>query len=94
MAKKNIKSKSPLLRFIIYFWIGMLGISVFIALLFVGISWGMLGKLPDIQQLENPETFQASEVYTEDSVLLGKYYYENRSNGFPHEQRRFKYHKK
>lgn len=76
--KKN--KKHPLVRFIIFFWISIAGLAGALLLLFMGISWGMFGKLPDIQQLENPETYLASEIYTEDSVLLGKYYYENRSN--------------
>lgn len=80
MVKKLTKGKSPLVRFIIFFWLGMLGLSLCVLLLFAGISWGMFGKLPDIQQLENPQTYLASEIFTEDSVLLGKYYYENRSN--------------
>lgn len=81
MADKQPKKKRhPLVRFAIFFWIGLMALSVFILLLFAGISFGMLGKLPDIQQLENPQTFLASEVYSHDGALLGKYYYENRSN--------------
>lgn len=81
MAKKEKKNKRhPLVRFTIFFLSGLLALSVGVMLLFAGVSAGMLGELPDIKQLENPETFLASEIYSEDSVLLGKYYYENRSN--------------
>ncbi|MFI5204434.1 MAG: transglycosylase domain-containing protein, partial [Flavobacteriales bacterium] len=38
------------------------------------------GELPSIEELENTQTLQASEVYTADGELIGKYYRENRSN--------------
>lgn len=39
----------------------------------------LFGDLPSIEQLENPKIPTASELYTEDGVLLGRYYLENRS---------------
>jgi penicillin-binding protein 1A len=39
----------------------------------------MFGKLPTFDELENPQTSLASEVYSSDGVLLGKYYVQNRS---------------
>ena len=44
------------------------------------ISWGWFGDLPSLEELENPKTYLASEIYSEDGVLLGKYYLQNRSN--------------
>jgi penicillin-binding protein 1A len=81
MAEQEKKNKrSPLLRFFFYFLSFLIVGSLGVVLLFAGISWGMFGKLPDIKQLENPETYLATEIYSEDNVQLGKYYYENRSN--------------
>ncbi len=81
MAEQEKKNKrSPLLRFFFYFLSFLIIGSLGVVLLFAGISWGMFGKLPDIKQLENPETYLATEIYSEDNVQLGKYYYENRSN--------------
>lgn len=37
------------------------------------------GRMPSLQELENPETQIASEMYTADSVLLGKYFNKNRT---------------
>ncbi len=59
-----------------YFFIGIL---VFIVFLFM-VNVGLFGKMPDIDELENPKTSLASEVYSADKVLMGKYYYENRAN--------------
>lgn len=38
------------------------------------------GDLPDDRQLQNIKNNIATEVYSADSVLLGKYYYQNRTN--------------
>lgn len=44
-------------------------------------AMGWLGKLPDINELENPSTKLASEIYAQDGVLLGKIYsQEDRTN--------------
>lgn len=40
---------------------------------------GLFGPLPDLKFLENPKNDLASELYSADGVLLGKYFTENRS---------------
>ena len=42
-------------------------------------SIGVFGLLPTFEQLENPKNNLATEIITEDGVLLGKYFFENRS---------------
>lgn len=73
--------KKSFVRIVIFtiwgaFFIGIL--SFF--LLFWGISNGMFGRLPSFVELESPKNSLASEVYSADSVLLGKFFIENRSN--------------
>lgn len=43
---------------------------------------GVFGKLPSLQELENPSILQSSEVYATDGTLMGKFYRErgNRIN--------------
>ena len=53
----------------------LLGISFFI-LVFLGI----LGPVPSKNQLQQINNFVASEVYSADGKILGRYYVENRSN--------------
>ncbi len=48
-------------------------------LMFLGIT-GFFGPLPSFEELENPKNKQATEIYSSDSVLLGKYYFENRND--------------
>lgn len=43
-------------------------------------SSGALGPLPSFEQLENPKNNLATEILSEDGVVLGKYFFENRSN--------------
>lgn len=43
------------------------------------ISGGRLGYIPSFEELENPTTNLATELYSSDGVLLGKYYKENRT---------------
>lgn len=38
----------------------------------------MFGSMPSIDMLENPELAMASEIYSADGVLIGKYFAENR----------------
>lgn len=61
-----------------YFWISFL---TPILILILWIFWVIyFGKLPSFEELENPKSNLASEVFSSDQVVLGKYYYENRSN--------------
>ena len=42
-------------------------------------SKGLLGELPSFEELENPKSFIATEVFASDGYLLGKYYSKNRT---------------
>jgi penicillin-binding protein 1A len=39
----------------------------------------LFGKSPSLEELENPKVEQASQVFTSDGVLIGRYFRENRS---------------
>jgi penicillin-binding protein 1A len=56
-----------------------------LVLLFVGANFGMLGKMPSVIELQNPEADLASEILSADGKLMGKYYSENRSEVKYHE---------
>jgi penicillin-binding protein 1A len=57
------------------FWGGFL----FVILLFICANFGLFGKMPSLAQIQNPEADLASEIYSSDGILMGKYYAENRS---------------
>lgn len=60
-------------------WRVFFGFIGFVILFFVAANFGLFGKMPSVQQLENPEADLASEILSIDGVLMGKYYAENRS---------------
>jgi penicillin-binding protein 1A len=62
------------------FWISYLVVIVLIALFFISVTYGLFGKMPTFEELENPKSNLATEVISVDGKLLGKYYIENRSN--------------
>lgn len=61
------------------FWKLFFGGFLFIILLFLCANFGLFGKMPSITELENPEADLATEIYSSDGLLMGKYYAENRS---------------
>ncbi len=76
---KNSKNTSGFRKYIIRFWtLFGAGILVFI-LLFLLAGWGAFGKMPKFEELENPETNLATEIFSSDGETLGKYYSENRT---------------
>ncbi|RTL60388.1 MAG: penicillin-binding protein [Sphingobacteriales bacterium] len=51
-----------------------------IILLILLINFGLFGKLPSLEELENPSASLASEVIASDGTVMGKYYFQDRSN--------------
>lgn len=59
----------------------LIGLALMIFYIFA-VSYNFLwlfGGMPSLKTLENPQSARASEMYSEDGVLLGKYYTENRT---------------
>lgn len=80
MSIKEYFFNNPYKKLFLWMWISIFsGIALF-GIFVVMIGWGWFGELPPLEELENPKTYLASEIYAEDGVLLGKYYLQNRSN--------------
>ncbi len=62
------------------FWRFFIYLLIFIPVFFVLVSFGILGSMPDIEELENPRSALASELYSEDGVMLGQYFIQKRSH--------------
>ncbi|MBU2946859.1 transglycosylase domain-containing protein [Zobellia uliginosa] len=69
MILKRIKS--PFLR---YTLLALLALVVFFFVFIISIYWGAWGKIPGKEELSDFQYQRASEVYTADSVLIGKFY--------------------
>jgi penicillin-binding protein 1A len=66
-------------KYIILFWILFTLPFALVTFLFIMISEEKLGPMPSFSDLENPRNKLAAEVYSEDGVLLGKYFQQNRT---------------
>lgn len=78
--KQKASKKTKSLNYIARFWIVYSGILFIAVMMFVGISNEWFGPMPSFEELENPHSSLASEVYSSDGKILGNYYIENRSN--------------
>jgi len=76
---ENIKQPNKFIKYTKFFWktyfFGFLGIMTYFFLT----SLGVLGSMPSFEELENPDANLATEIYSADNKLMGKYYKENRS---------------
>lgn len=72
--------KKSFKKYILGLWALFVLLVAGVAFFFATIAWGWFGDMPTFEELENPESNLASEIYSADQVLLGKYYIENRSN--------------
>ena len=71
--KKVRRSVRLLWRSFIFF------IIAFIILIFA-IDHGLIGYMPSMIELENPQSALSSDVYAADGTILGRYYVQDRSN--------------
>ncbi len=87
-AAFNIKKQNLLMtgkskknrKYTLVFWVLYATPIVFAILLFTSISMGLWGFMPSFEELENPRSNLASEIYSADGELLGTFYIHNRSN--------------
>ena len=60
-------------KWVKFIWLGLGGIILGIAFLFFAVSQGIVGDMPDVNELENPDIYVASEIISSDGVTLGKF---------------------
>lgn len=80
MAEKKKKTKTNFSGLIKIFWVLVLLPLVTVSVIVWATSRGYFGDLPTFEDLENPSNALASEVFSGDGELLGKYYFQNRTN--------------
>jgi penicillin-binding protein 1A len=71
--------KSQGFNFFRWFWYCVFGSVAFFLLMLGLAALGLFGKMPSFEEVENPNSALATELYSSDGVLLGKYFFENRS---------------
>lgn len=77
-TRKNLKSRKRNIWLLLLkiFAVGVILFFIF----FMAVYFGFTGHVPSSRQLNDIKNPQASEVFSEDGKLLGRYYVENRSN--------------
>jgi len=76
MEKQSNLTKKIIRRMYLVFT----AIIAIIVLIFCLISIGFFGFMPTFEELENPKSYLATEIYSSDNVILGNFYLENRSS--------------
>lgn len=82
MAKKRRKKQKKNFRFTLFKYAVFLCLiaGIVLGLFIYSVYKGLWGPLPDYNELRNIRNYEASELYSEDGEVLGKYYIENRTN--------------
>lgn len=70
---------------IIFIWLFTLSPFIIVFTLVNLASYEFFGPLPSFEQLENPDNNLATEIISVDSVVLGKYFFENRTSAIKDE---------
>lgn len=76
--KLNVKKKIKV-TLIALFTVGFSGVSAML-LVYLAVVNGVFGNVPTADELKRLSNSEASEVYSIDGVLLGRYYVENRTD--------------
>ena len=58
----------------IFWFLFSIGVFSFMSI-FLAAGFGLLGKMPEFRQLENPKTNLATQIYSSDNKVIGKFYY-------------------
>lgn len=77
--KQSLKSPRRVGRAYKIFWAIFLAPFAIIALMLILIAFGVFGKLPSFEELENPKSNIATEVMSADGKNLGNFFIQNRS---------------
>ncbi|MEC8610125.1 MAG: transglycosylase domain-containing protein [Bacteroidota bacterium] len=65
---------------VISIWLFVFSPLIILAVILYMTSLGFFGSLPSFEELENPKSNLATEIISSDGVVLGSYFFENRSN--------------
>ena len=77
---KNKSERGKFFNYIFKFWLIWFLMLAVVVVFFYGVVGEWFGSMPTFEELENPKSNLASEVYSSDGELLGTYFIENRSN--------------
>lgn len=80
---KKTGARSPLIRMspraVRWLWIVAFAPFVLLGFLLLLTAAGVFGRMPSFEELENPKSNLATEIYSEDGKVLGTFFVQNRS---------------
>lgn len=79
MDKKKILERLQTSKAVRWFWIILCAPVALILLLLLLTRLGVFGKLPTFEELENPKSNLATEIYSDDGEMIGSFFIQNRS---------------
>ncbi|WP_418680037.1 transglycosylase domain-containing protein [Alistipes ihumii] len=79
MDKKKILERLQTPKAVRWFWIVLCAPVALILLLLLLTRLGAFGKLPTFEELENPKSNLATEIYSDDGEMIGSFFIQNRS---------------
>jgi len=79
VAKIQLPSDITWKQFVRFSGIAAGGAIVLVLLLFILVWAGVFGHIATVEELQKIQNYQSSEIYSNDQVLLGKYYYQDRT---------------
>lgn len=78
--KTNSHGRGWVKSLVISFTLVVLAVLGLAGAFYYSVAWGFFGVLPDTQKILNYENNTASEIYSADGVLIGKYFFQERTN--------------
>lgn len=72
--KKPKRTKSRIHKILVILWISFVCLIGAIGVFFIMIYNGLIGYMPEVEELKNPKDKFASVLYTADGVEMGRYY--------------------
>ena len=79
MDTKKILERLQTPKAVRWFWIVLCAPVALILLLLLLTRLGAFGKLPTFEELENPKSNLATEIYSDDGEMIGSFFIQNRS---------------
>ena len=76
-SKKSRNNKSR--NIVKWLWIVAMSPVAILALMLTLTSLGVFGRMPSFEELENPKSNLATEIYADDGKVLGSFFVQNRS---------------
>ena len=77
--RKKLTLKANTRKIVLIAGMALAAIAGFLTLLYFLVFVGLFGRIPSVKELGQIQNYIASEIYSSDNVLLGRYYIQNRT---------------